>query len=372
MTRTILVLALVAAAGRAEAYPQFQLSTGAVRCNQCHYAPAGGGLINQYGRDEAADTISGGGNGDLLHGLWDPPDWFDLGGDFRGAALVNDAGATEGADVAAFPMMAELYTRFAWRSLSFTLFGGYPGIARNRDPLFLSNVVSREHYFMWRPQGTGPYARVGRFFAPYGLRWVEHPSYVRRYLGFDTYEETYNASVGYLKNEWEVHGTFFMPDFLRPVGHQGTGVAVYGEMRLLDDTTVVAAQTRLAFGEEKDRYAVGGVAKYWWEAPKLLFSGEVDLVHERYDLVDATQWQLASWLGATWFPLRGWMFGGALERWDENLSVKDVARDAVSLQAQWFPIAHLEVMLYGRLQLIGAGNGGDPAELLMLQVHYYL
>ena len=36
--------------GTARAYPQWQLSTGAARCNQCHFAPAGGGLINSYGQ----------------------------------------------------------------------------------------------------------------------------------------------------------------------------------------------------------------------------------------------------------------------------------------------------------------------------------
>ena len=53
----------------AQAYPQWQLSTGAVRCNQCHYAPAGGGLINSYGRDAVGDELSSfGGNGAFLHG----------------------------------------------------------------------------------------------------------------------------------------------------------------------------------------------------------------------------------------------------------------------------------------------------------------
>src|SRR5690349_11680835 len=44
--------------GSARAYPQWQLSSGAVRCNQCHYAPAGGGLINSYARDAVGDELS--------------------------------------------------------------------------------------------------------------------------------------------------------------------------------------------------------------------------------------------------------------------------------------------------------------------------
>ncbi len=46
---------------------------------------------------------------------------------------------------------------------------------------------------MWRPSATGPYARIGKFFAPYGLRFVEHIFFVQRYTGFDIYNETYNV-----------------------------------------------------------------------------------------------------------------------------------------------------------------------------------
>ena len=47
-----LSLLLLFVAGSAHAYPQFQLSTGAQRCNECHFAPAGGGLLNAYGRED--------------------------------------------------------------------------------------------------------------------------------------------------------------------------------------------------------------------------------------------------------------------------------------------------------------------------------
>ena len=74
--RNAMVFLLVAAVAvlwvcqrSAQAYPQWQLSSGAVRCNQCHYAPAGGGLINSYGRDAVGDQLSTfGGDGAFLHG----------------------------------------------------------------------------------------------------------------------------------------------------------------------------------------------------------------------------------------------------------------------------------------------------------------
>ena len=78
--------------GRAFAYPQFQFSSGTTRCSQCHYDPAGGGLITSWGRDESGDTISLGGNGAFAHGAWTPPSWLALGADVRLAGLYNNSG----------------------------------------------------------------------------------------------------------------------------------------------------------------------------------------------------------------------------------------------------------------------------------------
>src|SRR5262249_22256706 len=114
---TFLVILLAPLA--ALAYPQFQLSTGNVRCNQCHFAPAGGGLLNSYGRSESADTISNGGNGGFLHGAVNLPSWLALGGDFRVAGLLSNEGASAGTDREFFPMQADLYARVAVGGFSF-------------------------------------------------------------------------------------------------------------------------------------------------------------------------------------------------------------------------------------------------------------
>jgi hypothetical protein len=103
----ILVIGVVlATAGVARAYPQFQLSTGADRCSACHFSPAGGGLLNDYGRDEAGDTISGRGDGRFLYGAWSPPAWLQLGADLRAAAGAKDS--LDAAYGLAFPMQSDI------------------------------------------------------------------------------------------------------------------------------------------------------------------------------------------------------------------------------------------------------------------------
>jgi hypothetical protein len=370
--RTLLALLLLAGASRsAAAYPQFQLATGAVRCNQCHYAPAGGGLINGYGRDEAGETISAGGNGAFLHGLWEPPRWLALGADLRVAGLVNHVGATDGAEVTAFPMQGDLYARGEVGPVSLYVVAGLRGAVRPDEPQLFSRLISREHYLMWRPRNVGSYARVGRFFAPYGLRLAEHPAFVRRFLGFNTLEETYGASAGYVTDGWELHLTGFVPDFIRPVGHRGSGGAAYFERRL-GDRALAGAQTRVAVGPDDTR-AQGGLVGKILVGPGILLSAQLDLVRQSFAAVDAPRWQLAGFAGASWMFRRGFMAQLMLERWDEDLAVGGVARSAAGFHLHWFPTAHVEISLYGRGQIIGSGpDDGDPSQLLLLQLHYYL
>src|SRR5205085_1627025 len=116
----------------------------------------------------------------------------------------------------------------------------------------------------WRPSATGAYLRAGRFPAPYGIRFVEHIYFVRRYTGFNLYEETYNLSGGYVTDDWEVHATGFLhissslPDFLSASGAPENGGALMGEYRF-NKMAALGLQTRIGIASEEARYQVGGV-----------------------------------------------------------------------------------------------------------------
>jgi hypothetical protein len=382
-------IVLLAAARPARAYPQFQFSSGTTRCGQCHYSPSGGTLITTWGRDESADTISLGGNGGLFHGAWTPPSWLALGGDVRLAAIRNDVGGFAAPEVAAFPMQFDLYGRAERDAFSVNITLGDRGIVRPVDPSlsgrssdFVARVVSREHYLMWRPSATGPYARAGRFFAPYGLRFVEHVFFVRRYTGFNLYEETYNLSGGFVADDWEVHATAFahipssLPDLLSAVGPAENGGAAYGEKRFAG-MAAVALQARVGIASEASRYQGGVVGKLWIDRARLLFLGEADFIRQQVSGATAFgQNQLASYAGVTYF-LRGFMAGVAYERFQENLSVGGTGRNAVDAEVNLFPAAHFEIVLFGRYQKAQSATGAMSADsaaasLAMLQLHYYL
>jgi len=366
-------LIALAWAGLAQAYPHFQLSSDVAICASCHVAPAGGGMLTDFGRDQSEDPLSGGGNGGLLHGLLKLPGWVRVSGDVRLAGLANAPGRAEGVELLAFPMQADLSARLGTDVISAVGSVGLRAIARQpqsngavvRPPA--PPVLSREHYVIYRPDKTPFYVRAGRFFPPYGLRLADHTTYIRRDLGFDLEEEPYGLSAGSVSETWEAHATGYVKDPLHAGGPGELGGAALGEVRA--GIAAIGLSGRAAFTAVDRRLQGGPYAKVWLEGPKLLLMAEADGVQQRFQVPGApSRVQLAAYAGPVWIPLRGLSVGAAYQTFVEDLAVAGTARHAVDLWASYLPISHVEVMLSARAQGIG-GNGAWDA---ILQLHYFL
>jgi hypothetical protein len=370
-------VALTAWTRAAEAYPQWQFSSDAVRCDQCHFAPAGDGLINGFGRDFVGEDLSTfGGNGALLHGLVTPPTWLALGADLRGAVASEDVGGINGTSTAVFPMQADAEARVAYGPVSFYGVLGLRGQVRDDDsvvplqnyqPVTASQLISREHWFMLRAGALGGYVRVGRFFAPFGLRMAEHILYVRRDLGFGTMEESYNLSSGYVAPNWEVHVTAFAPDFIREMGSRESGLTAYYERRFADIASA-AAQARVASGPGMTRTIVGAVGKVWFAPLRTMVLGEADFVRRDIPTVSAS-YQFVGVGGVSVMPGRGVMATLLGERDQVDLAVRGAAYDAATALLNWFPYAHVELQGMYRVEI---PSGGQTAKTFFLQLHYFL
>lgn len=365
-------------AAPARAFPQWQFSSGAARCDQCHFAPAGGGLLTGYGQDAAGEELAMfGGNGAFLHGAQSLPRWADLGGDFRGAFVAEDVQDPSGAKVAAFPMQAQLAGRVTLGD-----FSAYASVAdrgqiratgnlvpeQNYQPITASWLISPEHYVMWRPSPVGPYVRAGRFFAPFGMRFAEHTLYVRRDTGFNLMQETYNLSGGYVTDDLELHVTAFAPDFVRHMGSMESGVAAYFERRFLDATGSVAVQARYASGPGAARTIVGAIGKYWLAPARTLFLIETDLIHREAGSAGGSDGFVGA-AGVAVLPVRGLMATLLAERTQTDVSAGDTATNAATGLFSWFPYAHFEAQLVGQLAF---PSGMPAAKTFLVQVHYFL
>ena len=369
--RLSVVLAIVLAPAVAGAYPQFIFSLGADRCGTCHLSPAGGGLINAYGRDEAGSTVSRGGDGRFLHGLWEPPDWAALGGDFRFATVDRYVAANN--DLLVFPMQADVSTRLMGKGFAFAFTAGVRGQSRTPamtdKPILLERLTSREHYLAYE-RGVHQ-VRLGRFFPVFGLRLPDHTAYVRRYLGFNLQEESYGLELARYGDDTVVHLTGFVPPPL-PIlgsGQRPSGAIAHVEHDLTEEASV-GGQLRFATGSAESRYTAGLLGKWWMARAGLLWLAELDVQRQTFAVGPARS-QLASYLGVSKWLARGLLAGGAVHAWDPDITLRASTRYAIDATVQLFPRAHFELHLLTRFAASGDLDAASRTLTGMLQLHYY-
>lgn len=366
MRRSIIAFAVVALAvlhaRAAHAYPQYQLSEGQT-CASCHVSPAGGGLLTPNGQMVAEDGATYGGDGTFLSGKWTPPDWLQLGADVRAAAGMIDPG--HGIEAAAYPMQFDLYARAQHNGLSLNLAAGLRSLGEN-----VAGIAQlHEHYVMWRKDDDkdGLYVRVGHFRPVLGLRLAEHAEAVRQYVN-PLYNESYGLGVGWLSAKAEVHATGFVHDPIFGSAEDGDGAALYGEVR---------AGAKAAFGVS-GRYAKGGgdtrtlggvTGKLWFEGAKLLFQGELDVTHQKFDAGPARN-QLAFDVMGSYFVKPAWRVDVIAGAFQEDLHLADSDRESVSVNLAWKLWAHAELGFLSRVQTIGFGSGGETSYWTLLMGHY--
>ena len=369
-----LVVVLAAGSARsAAAYPWYQLTSGSDHCGQCHVAPTGGGMLTPWGRSETGDTLARGGDGAFLHGLVTLPDWVDIGGDVRLAGLMDDTGSSNGAELAAFPMQAELGAHITAGDFHVVGLLGVVGSVRSApramtgisDPQTLPWLFSREHYVMWRPGDDGPYVRAGRFFAPFGLRLPDHTTYVRRYLGYNLLEEPYAISAGYMSMPSEIHAAIFISDPLQWAPRSEVGASVMYERQV--GALVLTGSGRATIGDGQSRELASFAAKVWFESLSLMWLDEIDGGWQH--LPGAGRPQLASYMGPVWLPAKGLAIGAAYEYYDEDLRTAHDTRQAADLWGSFMPRAHFELALSARYQWIGPAARAAEA---IFQLHYFL
>jgi hypothetical protein len=367
----ILVVVLAIATGRANAYPQFQLSRDQT-CTGCHLSPAGGGLLNENGLNLAEVISKFGTDPAFLNGAVEPPSWLALGGDFRGMWGYVQAPQKYLIPV---PMQADVYARATVKNFALHVTVGVRPVQEGNEAL--TAVWAREHYVQWQQDAGSPmgvFVRAGHFMPVFGLRWVEHPVYVRRYGGTPLFSDTYAASASYIQPRYEAHVTGFIKDPLIDPVQRSNGGAAYGELRLDDKTSVgVGGMYENSDYDYKLRGEI--TAKRYLPGPDVLIQGELQFINPHVDAMAGGTYgykQLASYLMATYFAPAGVMVDVGWGHHDGNLRIQDLDRDAFDLNVHWFATSHIEAMITSRLELMALGSGGPTGAYAFLQLHYRL
>lgn len=374
MSRALLILAIVlAGAGVAHAYPQYQLSADPT-CTGCHISPAGGNLLNENGLAMAESSSKFGTAPEFMYGAFGTPDWLTLGGDIR---LASGFQATPEKVLAAFPMQGELYVNARFGAFSVNATGGIrPAQEDNRGA---TTLWSREHYVMWQSNpgaNEGFYVRAGRFMPVFGLRLAEHPTYVRRYGGTQLFADTYGINASYVSPKWEAHATGFIEDpVIDPVVHDNGG-ALYAETRL-GERLALGVEGMVRRSDTATRYHAGVTGKYYVPAADLLLQAELQYTPQTFDETTLNpeggdQRGLIGVLVASFMLPQGLMLDVGLGHYDPDYKAPDLERDNVDLNLHWFATSHLELVLNTRYETLGFGAGGRSGGYAIMQLHYRL
>jgi hypothetical protein len=359
-------------AGRAEAYPQYQLSHDQT-CSGCHLSPSGGGLLSENGTLVAERTSQFGMAPEFMYNALPLPYWLELGGDFRGAAGFIHT-PDDGFPV--FPMQADLYIRPNYKGFSLQLtVGARPAtwIRGNATPALIDRFWSREHYLMWQQDGNdGLFVRVGRFMPVFGLRFAEHPDYTRRYGGTQLYADTYGAAVEYIEQTWEAHLTGFIEDpLIDPVVHD-SGVAAYAELRPTPKLSI-GGELMVAGHDGSTKIRGGATAKLYVAPADVLVQAELQYVRQQLDGPGDPN-QLVGYVMASRPFGKALLLDVGLGHYDENVAIQGLDRDAADANLHWFITSHFELVWQNRIEGIGIGSsrGGPTSGWSLLHGHYRL
>jgi hypothetical protein len=375
VTRALLVIAIVAAAGRADAYPEFQISKDQT-CSACHISPSGGGLLNENGLNTADNLSQFGTSPEFLNGAVKLPEYLLVGGDFRYAYGWLQ---TPQRYFLGFPMQADIYGSATYDAFRVYVTVGYQPGPTVGGVVSFAPPWSREHYVTWQsdPGSTqGVFIRVGRFMPVFGLRLAEHDTYVRRQGGVPLYGETYGAAAEIVRDEYEGHFTAFVADpLITPVVHD-SGAAAYGEYRI-DPSTAVGAEAMFTVSDDDRKLRGGATAKRWIASPGILVSGELQILdqmiprgHTNGDT--SYTYSAIGYLLASYFPMQGVMVDGGLGYWNENLRMHGPYHNQFDLNVHWFATSHFETVLIMRKELVGLSEAQATGSYVMLMGHYRL
>ncbi len=362
---------------------------GYAACATCHTDPSGGGLLTRYGRAQSVLLLSSrygpqdrelGSYQNFLFGAVPLPEVLDLQGWLREGYIASASGSKV-VDKRFLFMRGDLGAHIrlgAFRA------SGVLGVATKDSRAFTqeaaitnnagqANLLSREHWVGYSVLEDMLLIRAGRMNLPYGLRNVEHTSWVRSETQTDTnQQQQHGVAVAYtgerLRGEvMGILGNFQVhPDSYRERGYSGYfEYALAPQYTLGVSSLITHSEADVAARKAKYRQAHGVFARFlpmkavvlMVESDLIVSSlrdenpriGSATLVQADYELMPGLH---AVTTGEILYPGKS-----------------DPATPGIWLSMLWFAAAHVDL----RFDLIHRIIQGGPSTTSMLfQVQAYL
>ncbi|GAC1353385.1 MAG: hypothetical protein NVSMB47_05380 [Polyangiales bacterium] len=395
--RRIVVLFVVLACAlvwtrSASAYP-WMIRTGQGPCATCHVDPSGSGILTAYGRVQGDMvlrdhyTANGKGSADglsktrgFLWGAVDLPAWLLLSGSYRGM-LLDSRPPSPAPEIRRFvQMQADFKVAVrpgifrASASLGYARGGALSAALTTRDR---DNLVSREHWVGVALADDTMLLRAGRMGLPFGLRNIEHNSYVRAATRTDLNDaQQYGLALAYsdAKSRGEVMAIVgnlaLHPDDYRERGysalfeyfvdeHVGLGVSSLRAQALRD------LKTRVSY--VRQAHGVFVRASPWeplvllLEADALLLSPDSGTTSAGYTGMLQADFEVRQGLHV--------MLTGEVLR-----PPQPDARPSLGgwLTVDWFFFPHLDLRADAIQSRVAAGDANVSVTTFLLQLHAYL
>ncbi len=365
-------------------------------CATCHMDPSGGGIMTLYGRAQSegilrtrygtvSDTEDPTKLGGFLFGAVRLPEQLLLQGDVRAAGLfvkppaptpwvkrflLMQADAAAGVAIGRFRASGTLGVVNEGAQgasvFNFTKSGAD------------AKIVSRQY---WAGVAIGNDSqfllRAGRINMPFGLRILEHTSYVRASTRTDyNASQQHGVAFAWTTDKWRAEVLGIAGNFaLRPVKYHEYGYAGYLERSFTPQVAaglsslITYTPEELAAAAPAFRHAHGAFARY---APVKAFvlMAEVDMLlrspkNERFDAGGVV------FVQADVMPLQGLHLIGTLESKDEAFAKGPPSYGAWA-SVQWFFLPHMDVRVDAIMRDEPVGEARATVPSILAQYHVFL
>jgi hypothetical protein len=353
-------------------------------CITCHTDPSGAGVLRPYGRAQSAVLLSTrygaspdeepGPIANFLFGVVPTPEWLLLQGWVRNGYIWNYSNGAQ-VDARLLQMDADLGAAVEVEKFRASVTLGYnmADIALDSQSAWVTttssagNLVSRVHWAGISFADDSGLARAGRLNLPFGLRNIEHTTWVRNETRTDTnQDQQHGLAVAYTAEHVRgelmgILGNFQIgPDAYRERGYSGFAELAFGSRYAVGLSSLVThANADVVTQKDTLRQAHGLFARASpFEKLAFLASAAGDTMREGY----------VGFVQGDFEPVQGvhGILTGEMMSQPVNQAVTQFG---VWIGAAWFVFSHVDV----RVDAIQRGGSGLPTNRTILaQLHVYL